>query len=185
MALPPPSTPVAPEFVGYRDGRPVRVRFDQERSTIVTTDEQGRPASALPWTEESEPLRIERDEFVCQWAPTAAPLRLAVHDDDYGMALAFVEFVNRRKPDAGAAAFGEVIPGARRFQYAVVEIDVTDARQRLAEVLAHAGSRGWEVVSVHDRASNWFGGPEQGFVLFKREIPDTVEVSTWCVTLRA
>ena len=184
MALPPPRIPVAPEFVGYREGRPVRVRFDQERSAIVTTDEEGRPASAMPWTEDSEPLRVEGDEFVCRWAPTVAPLRLAVQDDDYGMALAFVEFVNRRKPDAAAAAFGETIPGTTRFQYAVVEVGALDARQQLAGTLAQAGSRGWELVSVHDRASNWFGGPERGFVVFKRDIPDGVEVSSWCISLR-
>ena len=50
-------------------------------------------------------------------------------------------------------------------------VEIAHARQRLAEVLAQAGSLGWELVSVHDRASNWFGGPEQGFLLLKRQIP--------------
>jgi hypothetical protein len=37
------------------------------------------------------------------------------------------------------------------------------------------GSEGWELVAIHDKASNWIGGAEKGFAIFKREVPVDAE----------
>ena len=71
-----------------------------------------------------------------------------------------------------------------RTEYAVVNVGMFDTPQRMSEVLANAGSHGWELVTVMDKASNWFTGMEKGFMLLKREIPEGIEVSNRFITLR-
>lgn len=178
------SHPVAPEFVAFRRNREFRVSFDQDRSEIILTDDKGRQIDAVPWTSASRPLQLDGDRFSWEAAPGHTPL--AVREDDYGMALAFVHFVNQRIPmSAIAQALGEPIPGVRRFQYAVISVGIFQTPERMSEVLASAGSRGWELVTVYDKASNWLSGMEKGIMLLKREIPEGVDVSEWCITLRS
>ncbi|MGD9996980.1 MAG: hypothetical protein AB7R77_06020 [Ilumatobacteraceae bacterium] len=71
-----------------------------------------------------------------------------------------------------------------RWQYAVANIGMFGAADRLARCLAHLGSQGFELVTVYDKASNWFNGYEKGFMLFKREVPDGSEPDgPWCALL--
>jgi hypothetical protein len=48
------------------------------------------------------------------------------------------------------------------------------------------GSSGWELVTIYDKSSNWFGGMEKGFALFKREVADGAEPDgPWAIFLQA
>jgi hypothetical protein len=46
---------------------------------------------------------------------------------------------------------------------------------RLQAVLGKLGSDGSELVHVYDKTSNWLGGFEKGFALFKRPVLDGEE----------
>lgn len=60
-------------------------------------------------------------------------------------------------------------PGTR-WQYAVANIGTFATGERLIRVLGSLGAQGWELVNVYDKASNWIGGTEKGFMLFKRPV---------------
>lgn len=72
-----------------------------------------------------------------------------------------------------------------RWQYAVVNIGSFGAIDRMRQVLGEAGAQGWELISVYDKASNWFQGMEKGFMLLKRPVAPEVEIGPddWCITL--
>lgn len=72
-----------------------------------------------------------------------------------------------------------------RWQYAVVNIGSFGALDRMELVLGSAGSQGWELVTIYDKASNWIQGMEKGFMLLKRPVaPETkLEDDDWCVTI--
>lgn len=73
---------------------------------------------------------------------------------------------------------------SRRWQYVVANIGAFDANARLPRVLAFMGAKGYELITVYDKASNWFNGMEKGFVLFKREVDAGAEPSgPWCALL--
>src|SRR5690606_10841781 len=57
-----------------------------------------------------------------------------------------------------------------RWQYAVASIGTFSTGERLVRVLGALGADGWELVNVYDKASNWLGGTEKGFILFKRAV---------------
>jgi hypothetical protein len=59
-----------------------------------------------------------------------------------------------------------------RWQYTIVNIGVTFAGERLGITLSYFGQRGWELVTVFDKASNWMAGAEKGFILLKRPVPE-------------
>jgi hypothetical protein len=133
------------------------------------------------------PLAIDGDDLLIDGAHCTIP------DDQYGLALAFVEFVNRRLPtmlspheqvNDGIATLLEPVPGTQRFQYAVVGVGLFKSPERMAEVLSSAGENGWELVTVYDKASNWWAGMEQGLMLLKRPIPEDVEIDRWCIIIR-
>ena len=66
-------------------------------------------------------------------------------------------------------------------QYVVANVGMFGAKGRLQGVLAFLGPHGYELVTVYDKASNWFGGMEKGFMLFKREVPPGQEPDgPWC-----
>jgi len=65
-----------------------------------------------------------------------------------------------------------------------VNVGMFETAARMTEVLAAAGSAGWELVGVYDKASNWLTSMEKGFMLLKRPVPDGVTPSRSCVSLR-
>lgn len=68
-----------------------------------------------------------------------------------------------------------------RWQYAVANVGMFGAQARLARVLAFMGEHGYELVTVYDKASNWFQGMEKGFMLFKRHVPaGQTPDGPWC-----
>ena len=81
------------------------------------------------------------------------------------------------------AAFAQPMPGAPRWQYAVVRIGSFNSLDRMNATLRDAGRHGWELVAVYDKTSNW-SGLEQGFMLLKRPVPDGVEPQAWSITVR-
>jgi hypothetical protein len=58
-----------------------------------------------------------------------------------------------------------------RWQYRVVNLGMFNAPDRMAAVLGHLGSQGWELISIYDKQSNWLQAMEKGFALFKRVVP--------------
>jgi hypothetical protein len=101
-------------------------------------------------------------------------------------ALAWIEAlgVNRPKPTSSKPArslFTEDIGAVKRWQYATVNTGMFNSAERLTEVLGEAGRVGWELVTVYDKSSNWFGGMEKGFMLLRREVPDGVEPEAWSI----
>jgi hypothetical protein len=67
-----------------------------------------------------------------------------------------------------------------RWQYRVVNIGAYFAHERLVQTLGALGQDGWELVTIYDKASNWFDGMEKGFALFKRAVPDGEEpIGPW------
>lgn len=86
--------------------------------------------------------------------------------------------------DGDLAELSAPIGGAQRWQYAVAGIGSLNTPGRMAQVLTVAGSAGWELVGVYDKASNWFAGMEKGFMLLKRPVPAGTTPEKWCITLR-
>lgn len=76
--------------------------------------------------------------------------------------------------------------GAPRWQYGAINIGMFGAMERMQQVFATLGAEGWELVTVYDKASNWFADMEKGFMLFKRPVPpgQTVPDDQWCIALR-
>lgn len=62
-----------------------------------------------------------------------------------------------------------------RWQYKIVGIGMFNAAQRLGMTLSYFGERGWELITVYDKASNWVADTENGFMLFKRAVPEGTE----------
>lgn len=62
-----------------------------------------------------------------------------------------------------------------RWQYCVVATRVFNQEDRLVAALGGAGEKGWELVTVYDKASNWLQGFEKGFLLFKRPVLEDEE----------
>ena len=83
----------------------------------------------------------------------------------------------------GMSILAESLPDAQRWQYAVVNVGAFGSAERMAKVLSDAGSAGWELITVYDKASNWLGGMEKGFMLLKRAVPDGVKVDKWCLVV--
>lgn len=79
---------------------------------------------------------------------------------------------------------GPAMPGATRWQYAVVDVGSFNTADRMAQTLGEAGRHGWELVGVYDKASNWVHGFEKGYLMLKRPVPDGVTPATWCTTIR-
>lgn len=73
----------------------------------------------------------------------------------------------------------------QRWQYAVANIGAFLAMDRMQLILGSAGSQGWELVSVYDKASNWFNGMEKGFMLLKRPVAANVVLTDeeLCITV--
>ena len=72
----------------------------------------------------------------------------------------------------------------QRWQYTVVNIGMFKSADRMAAMLAIAGSEGWELAATMDKQSNWFAGMEKGFILLKRPVPAGVTPEQWCITVR-
>ena len=72
----------------------------------------------------------------------------------------------------------------QRWQYAVVNIGSFGAVDRMQLVLGSAGSQGWELIAIYDKASNWLGGMEKGFMLLKRAVDPSEKLADdqWCIT---
>ena len=87
--------------------------------------------------------------------------------------------VSSSKP--ARSLFTEDIGAAKRWQYATVNTGMFNSAERLTEVLGEAGRVGWELVTVYDKSSNWFGGMEKGFMLLRREVPEGVEPEAWSI----
>lgn len=62
-----------------------------------------------------------------------------------------------------------------RWQYVMVQSGIASAAGRLGRALSYFGQRGWELVTVFDKASNILAGAEQGYILFKRPVPEGQE----------
>lgn len=58
-----------------------------------------------------------------------------------------------------------------RWQYRIVNLGAAFVARRLGMTLSYFGQRGWELVGVYDKASNWLNGIEKGFMLFKKAVP--------------
>lgn len=72
-----------------------------------------------------------------------------------------------------------------RWQYAVVNTGMFNTAERLDAMLAAAGSAGWELIGVYDKASNWWQGMEKGFAILRRRVPDGHHPRRWCYTINA
>lgn len=59
-----------------------------------------------------------------------------------------------------------------RWQYQIVNLGSFSAAERMAQAFGYLGSQGWELVAIYDKASNWIGGTEKGFAIFKKEVAD-------------
>lgn len=55
-----------------------------------------------------------------------------------------------------------------RWQYRIVNVGIFGTARRMQEALGTLGAQGWDLVAVLDKASNWIGGTEKGFLLLKR-----------------
>jgi hypothetical protein len=53
-----------------------------------------------------------------------------------------------------------------RWQYRIVAIGMLHAGDMMGFALSYFGQRGWVLVTIHDKASNWITGVENGFMLF-------------------
>ena len=77
--------------------------------------------------------------------------------------------------------------GAHRWQYAVINIGMYFALDRMAMVLGSAGAEGWELVAIYDKTSNWTDlvGKEKGFILMKRPVVAGARLAddAWCIDL--
>jgi Protein of unknown function (DUF2510) len=73
----------------------------------------------------------------------------------------------------------------QRWQYAVVNIGMFGAIDRMQLVFGAAGSQGWELIAIYDKSSNWFNGMEKGFMLLKRPVGTSERLSDdqWCITM--
>jgi hypothetical protein len=81
---------------------------------------------------------------------------------------------------ADPAATTAITPPVR-WQYRVVNVRTFFTADRMALALGYFGQDGWEFVSVFDKASNWLGGTEKGFMLFKRPVRAGAEPEgPWC-----
>jgi Protein of unknown function (DUF2510) len=71
------------------------------------------------------------------------------------------------------------------WQYAIINIGMFKAMDRMRSVLGSLGSQGWEIAAIYDKQSNWMTGMEKGFVLLKRPVPPgaTVAEDEWCVSV--
>lgn len=76
-------------------------------------------------------------------------------------------------------------PGEARWQYGVIDLGVYNAMDRMQAILGVAGSEGWQLVGVYDKASNWMVNKEKGFMLFRRPVPPGVrlEPDDWCISI--
>lgn len=74
-----------------------------------------------------------------------------------------------------------------RWQYGVINIGLFGALDRMQMVFAELGQHGWELVTVYDKASNWMGNMEKGFMLFKRPVlpGEQLKDEAWCIAMRA
>ena len=89
-------------------------------------------------------------------------------DDDFGHAVALAHVVSvRSSRSPSERLLGQPMPGVQRWQYAIVNTGSFKSAERMTEVLATAGAGGWELVSVYDKASNWLGGLEKGFMMLE------------------
>lgn len=185
---PPPPEPVAPElWVSVRKRR-FKVMYDSDNGSVELVDEKGRRVHSTVLTTATTPLVLtDDDQLVLGRQP------YAVAEDQLGMALAFVHFVNLRIPrnalqhaqyDDGLDALLQPLEHMVRFQYAVVNVGMFNSADRMAGVLGAAGENGWELVTVYDKGSNWMSGMEKGFLLLKRRVPDGATVRQWCITIK-
>jgi hypothetical protein len=68
-----------------------------------------------------------------------------------------------------------------RFQYVIANLGIFGSKERMVLALAYLGQIGFELVTVFDKASNWFVGLEKGFMLFKRAVPPGESADgPWC-----
>lgn len=66
----------------------------------------------------------------------------------------------------------------------VADVGMFSAATRMPTMLAYLGERGFELVGVYDKASNWWRDMEKGFMLFKRAVPPGTEPDgPWCEVL--
>jgi len=185
---PPPSEPVAPELWVTVRKRSFKVMYDSDKGSVELVDEKGRRVHSTVLATSTMPLVLtDDDHLVLDRQP------YAVAEDQLGMALAFIHFVNLRIPrnalqheqdDDGLDALLEPLEHMVRFQYAVVNVGMFNSADRMAGVLGAAGENGWELVTVYDKSSNWMSNMEKGFMLLKRRVPEGVTVRQWCITLR-
>ena len=154
------------------------VSFDPDRNDLLLADDE----DATPYR---FPLRV-RDEAIVDDGVFIWPGGEVVpDDDDFGTAVAAAHLITAHMAfDVNERRLVAPVPGAQRWQYAVVNTGSFNSMKRLSGVLALAGSAGWELISVYDKASNWIGGTEKGFMLLKRAVPDDFEPEEWCVAFR-
>ena len=88
-------------------------------------------------------------------------------------------------PQSNLDALGQPPDGVPRFQHAIINVGTFNNADRMAQVLATASRAGWELVTIYDKASNWVGGWEKGFMLLKRPVPEGTSPQEWCVTIRS
>ena len=167
----------APQFRALMGRNRVTVSYDGMDHAVIVIDERNKVLVRRRVMPHHELLEVTSGSL--QWNG----LELRPVDDDYGLAVAFAHFVNARSTSSVAeSVLGDSMPGAPRWQYAVVNVGMFRSADRMTDVLAVAGASGWELVHVLDKGSNWMVGMEKGFMLLKRPVPDGHEPSSWCVT---
>lgn len=62
-----------------------------------------------------------------------------------------------------------------RWQYHIVNMGMFNAADRMTAAFGQLGEQGWELVAVHDKASNWLTSMEKGFAIFKRPVTEDEE----------
>lgn len=167
-----------PEFHGRHHQRDVAVKYNEARQVLVLTYLDNEQELEMPLPPLADVV-VEHGEF--RWPGG----RVEPAEDDFGLAVALAHVINVRfNMSPSERRLSEPMPFAQRWQYAVVNTGAFKTAERMTEVLATAGAGGWELISIYDKASNWIGGTEKGFMLLKRPVPDNVEPDEWCITYR-
>lgn len=167
-----------PASRGRHRRRDVTVKYDEDRNALVLTYTDHGQELIVP-LRPGEEVVVQNGEFA--WSSGhVEPI-----DDDFGLAVALAHVVSVRSSSSPSERMlAQRMPGAQRWQYAIVNTGAFKSADRMTEVLATAGASGWELISVYDKASNWLGGLEKGFMMLKRPVPDDVEPDEWCITYR-
>lgn len=148
--------------------------------TVPADADTGMLRARVAKTLKAAGLASEADAYIEQTNP--------VKNDPDELAAATRDWVNLEgaasvASSASTDSLAAPLPGAPRWQYAVVNLGMFNSPERMSETLATAGANGWELVTIYDKTSNWWVAMEKGFMLLKRPVPDGVTPDRWCLSI--